>query len=102
MKLIILFPLLRIQGMIMLTLTATIHSLRPPRCAIGSLTCETPSNFQYAVLYMNLINAGFTRAWRVGGTRFTIALMGAEQFDKITKLRSGRFLQLVLRHLVHC
>jgi len=64
--------------MIMLTLTATIHSLRPPRCAIGSLTCETPSNFQYAVLYVNLTLASLG----LGGTRFTIATMGAEQFDK--------------------
>ena len=69
---------LRIQGMIMFTLTAVIHSLRPPQCVIGSYPCETPSNFQYAVIYMTLLLASLG----VGGTRFTIATMGAEQFDK--------------------
>ncbi|XP_030931388.1 protein NRT1/ PTR FAMILY 2.6-like isoform X3 [Quercus lobata] len=64
--------------MIMFTLTAVIHSLRPSQCVIGSYTCETPSNFQYAVIYMTLLLA----ALGVGGTRFTIATMGAEQFDK--------------------
>jgi peptide/histidine transporter 3/4 len=68
-----------IQGMIMLTLTASINSLRPARCAIGgSYTCEAPSNLQYAILYMNLTLASLG----LGGTRFTIATMGAEQFDK--------------------
>ena len=69
---------LRIQGMIMFTLTATIHSLRPTQCVIGSYTCETSSNLQHAVLYMTLGLASLG----LGGTRFTIATMGAEQFDK--------------------
>ncbi|XP_059458459.1 protein NRT1/ PTR FAMILY 2.7-like [Corylus avellana] len=73
------FAFVSLLGMIMATLTATIHSLRPPRCAlIGSDTCETPSNLQHAILYMNLTLA----ALGFGGTRFTIATMGAEQFDK--------------------
>ncbi|KAG6669934.1 protein NRT1/ PTR FAMILY 2.7-like [Carya illinoinensis] len=78
------FPVVRIFAFvsllatIMLTLIATIQSFTPPRCAIGSSTCESPSNLQYAVLYMTLTLASMGS----GGTRFTIATMGAEQFDK--------------------
>ncbi|KAG2730004.1 hypothetical protein I3760_01G274600 [Carya illinoinensis] len=78
------FPVVRIfafvslLAMIMFTLIATIHSFTPPRCTIGSSTCESPSNLQYAVLYMTLTLASMGS----GGTRFTIATMGAEQFDK--------------------
>ncbi|KAM3698219.1 hypothetical protein ACB098_06G172200 [Castanea mollissima] len=67
-----------LQGMIMFTITATIHSLRPPVCAVGSHTCETPSNLQYGVLYVTLL----LNSLGVGGTRFTIATMGAGQFDE--------------------
>ncbi|CAK7325545.1 unnamed protein product [Dovyalis caffra] len=62
----------------MLTLASTIHSLRPPPCAIGSYGCETPSKLQYGVLYLALALVSLG----VGGTRFTIATMGADQFDK--------------------
>uniref|UniRef100_A0A2N9IJ51 Major facilitator superfamily (MFS) profile domain-containing protein n=1 Tax=Fagus sylvatica TaxID=28930 RepID=A0A2N9IJ51_FAGSY len=62
----------------MFTLSTTIHSLRPARCVIGSSMCEAPSNVQYAVLYMTLGLASLG----LGGTRFTIASLGAEQFDK--------------------
>jgi peptide/histidine transporter 3/4 len=62
----------------MFTLTATIHSLRPARCLVGSNMCEAPSNLQYAFLCMSLLLASLG----LGGTRFTIASMGAGQFDK--------------------
>lgn len=62
----------------MLTLASTIHSLRPPTCVIGSLACEAPSKLQYAVLYLALALASLG----VGGTRFTISTMGADQFNK--------------------
>ena len=63
----------------MFTLTATIQSLRPQGSAVASYdTCETPSNLQYLVLYMTLLLASLG----LGGTRFTIATMGAGQFDK--------------------
>lgn len=63
--------------MIMLTLIATVPTLRPSPCGIGSLiTCEAPSKFQYSVLYAALSLASLG----LGGTRFTIATMGADQF----------------------
>lgn len=61
----------------MLTLIATIPTLRPSPCGIGSLiTCEAPSKFQYSVLYAALSLASLG----LGGTLFTIATMGADQF----------------------
>ncbi|RWR76914.1 protein NRT1/ PTR FAMILY 2.6-like protein [Cinnamomum micranthum f. kanehirae] len=66
-------------GIVLMTLTATIHSLRPLPCTSGSVSCESPSTSQTAILFSGiaLIAIG------VGGTRFNIATMGANQFHKI-------------------
>ncbi|KAL6011103.1 hypothetical protein ACLOJK_001547 [Asimina triloba] len=65
-------------GVILITLTATIHSLRPPSCTDASHTCEAPTRTHFTVLY-----AGITLvAVGIGGTRFTTATMGANQFNK--------------------
>ncbi|CAB4301014.1 unnamed protein product [Prunus armeniaca] len=72
------FSFISLLGMIMLTLIATIHSLRPSSCPPGSLRCEGPSKFQHSVLYAALTLASLG----LGGTRFTIATMGADQFRK--------------------
>ncbi|KAJ4979102.1 hypothetical protein NE237_009882 [Protea cynaroides] len=58
-------------GIILLTLTATLHSLRPSEG-------ETPSRLQLGVLYSALTLASIG----LGGTRFTIATMGADQLAK--------------------
>ncbi|KAL6290787.1 hypothetical protein ACE6H2_008297 [Prunus campanulata] len=73
---VVIFSFLSLLGMTMLTLIATMHSLRPSSCPPGSLTCEGPSNFQYSVLYGALALASLG----LGGTSFTIATMGADQF----------------------
>ncbi|KAJ4831324.1 hypothetical protein Tsubulata_036422 [Turnera subulata] len=65
-------------GMVLLTLTALLHSLRPEPCENGSSLCQAPSKFQYAVLYAAIALA----AIGFGGTRFTLATMGANQFEK--------------------
>ncbi|KAF8395015.1 hypothetical protein HHK36_018954 [Tetracentron sinense] len=75
---IIVSSFLSMLGMIMFTLTATIHSLRPPPCTNGLSTCEAPSKFQFAVLYIIIALAAIGS----GGTRFTVATLGADQFDK--------------------
>ncbi|CAN6565735.1 unnamed protein product [Malus baccata var. baccata] len=74
------FSFISLLGLMMLTIIAAIPSLRPSACAaIGSsLTCQTPSKFQYSILYAALSLASLG----LGGTRFTIATMGADQFDK--------------------
>ena len=66
------------QGIILITLTVILDPLRPQSCNNGSSLCKPPSNVQYAVLYAGLAMASFG----LGGTRFTIATMGANQFDK--------------------
>ncbi|KAJ4977960.1 hypothetical protein NE237_008740 [Protea cynaroides] len=58
-------------GIILLKLTATVDSLKPSEG-------ETPSMFQLEVLYSGLTLASIA----VGGTRFTIATIGAAQFAK--------------------
>ncbi|KAK9998451.1 hypothetical protein SO802_018054 [Lithocarpus litseifolius] len=65
-------------GIILITLTVILDPLRPQSCNNGSSLCTPPSNVQYAVLYTGLAMASFG----LGGTRFTIATMGANQFDK--------------------
>ncbi|KAK6935982.1 Proton-dependent oligopeptide transporter family [Dillenia turbinata] len=65
-------------GTLLITLTAALKSLRPPPCANGSASCTGPSKIQYAVLFMGIVLA----VTGVGGTRFTIATMGADQFDE--------------------
>ncbi|KAJ1395102.1 Proton-dependent oligopeptide transporter family [Sesbania bispinosa] len=65
-------------GTVILALTAIIKSLRPHPCNDGSDQCKSPSEFQYAVLYVGMALA----ALGFGGTRFTTGALGANQFDK--------------------
>ncbi|XP_060168878.1 protein NRT1/ PTR FAMILY 2.6-like [Lycium barbarum] len=65
-------------GILLLLLTATIDVLRPPACNDGSSLCASPSKHQYTVLYVAMVLASLG----VAGTRYTIAPMGANQFDK--------------------
>lgn len=58
-------------------MTAALGSLRPPQCETGSILCKSPSKIQLSVLYAGLAMA----ALGVGGTRFTLGTMGANQFD---------------------
>ncbi|KAF6134752.1 hypothetical protein GIB67_002153 [Kingdonia uniflora] len=69
--------IISLLGMILLTLTVTLPSLTPPYCEKGS-KCDPPTKIQLAILYatITLVSIG------LGGTRFTIATMGADQFDK--------------------
>lgn len=59
-------------------LTVTINGLKPPNCETGSILCATPSRSQYAALYAALALVCIGR----GGTTFTLATMGANQFTK--------------------
>ncbi|KAK8581500.1 hypothetical protein V6N12_071721 [Hibiscus sabdariffa] len=65
-------------GMILLTLTAKLSSLRPPPCDTGSSLCRTPSKLQSAVLCLSITMASAG----MGGSRYTLATMGANQLDK--------------------
>lgn len=65
------------QGLVVLLLTTSISHLRPPSCEKGSILCKNPSTFQSAVLYLGLALSSIG----AGGSRFTLASMGADQFD---------------------
>ncbi|KAK9940260.1 hypothetical protein M0R45_016928 [Rubus argutus] len=65
-------------GLVLFTSTVTLDSLKPQPCVSGSELCEPTSNIQYAILYTALALASIG----LGGTRFTLATMGANQFDK--------------------
>ncbi|XP_004295994.1 PREDICTED: protein NRT1/ PTR FAMILY 2.7-like isoform X1 [Fragaria vesca subsp. vesca] len=65
-------------GICLLALTATLGSLRPPPCVIGSDVCQPTTKLQLAILYTSITLASIGS----GGTRFTLATIGANQFDK--------------------
>ncbi|XVF46402.1 hypothetical protein PTKIN_Ptkin03bG0023900 [Pterospermum kingtungense] len=65
-------------GMVVLTLTATLSRLRPQHCETGSNLCHGPSKLQFAVLYTGITLASIG----LGVVRFTLATLGANQFDK--------------------
>ncbi|XP_050139591.1 protein NRT1/ PTR FAMILY 2.6-like isoform X4 [Malus sylvestris] len=65
-------------GIVLLVLTATLNSLKPQPCATGSKLCQPTSALQYAVLYTGITLASLG----LGGTRYTLATLGANQFDK--------------------
>ncbi|XP_020964259.1 protein NRT1/ PTR FAMILY 2.6 isoform X2 [Arachis ipaensis] len=68
-------------GTIVFALTASIKSLRPKQCINnGSNLCEAASMMQYGVLYVGIALA----AIGFGGTRFTTAALGANQFHDNT------------------
>ncbi|KAL7085073.1 hypothetical protein ACP275_14G260300 [Erythranthe tilingii] len=71
--------LISLLGLILLVLTVTIHGLKPTNCTGASTICDTPSATQYAVLFtaLSLVSIG------LGGSRFTLATMGANQFTKL-------------------
>lgn len=64
------------QGMVLLTLSASIDSLRPPPCA-GKL-CEPATNEQKAFLYVALALI----ALGTGGIKPCVSSFGADQFDE--------------------
>ncbi|XWS28448.1 hypothetical protein CRYUN_Cryun25bG0069900 [Craigia yunnanensis] len=69
--------LVSILGIIIIALTAILDPLWPQPCQNGSSMCPMPSKVQFSVLYSGIALACIG----VAGTRFTIAAMGANQFD---------------------
>ncbi|KAF7113316.1 hypothetical protein RHSIM_RhsimUnG0138500 [Rhododendron simsii] len=65
-------------GIILLLICSTIDSLRPPPCdPSGPTSCISPSRLQLSILYLAITLATIG----VGGTRFTLGSMGADQFN---------------------
>ncbi|TYH56354.1 hypothetical protein ES332_D08G012500v1 [Gossypium tomentosum] len=69
--------LISILGIILIALTAMLDPLWPQPCQHGSTSCPTPSKVQFCILYSGIALA----AVGVAGTCFTIAAIGANQFD---------------------
>ncbi|XP_010032053.2 protein NRT1/ PTR FAMILY 2.7 [Eucalyptus grandis] len=65
------------MGIVLLSLTATLNSLRPEPCGNGSSSCKAPSNLQLGVLYTGIVLATLGAS----GVRFTMATLGANQFE---------------------
>ncbi|KAL9225721.1 hypothetical protein vseg_001612 [Gypsophila vaccaria] len=71
-------------GGVMFTLSAAIPDLRPLSCNIRSRqVCQTPSSSQYAFLYVTLALAIIG----LGGTRFVLGTIGADQYDRVEHQR---------------
>ncbi|KAL0847209.1 hypothetical protein Bca101_020455 [Brassica carinata] len=65
-------------GIFLLTLIASLDYLRPGPCEMGSILCQSPSQFQLGILYaaLALVTMG------TAGTRVTLASAGANQYKK--------------------
>ncbi|KAI3951127.1 hypothetical protein MKW98_028531 [Papaver atlanticum] len=68
-----------LSGMGLLTLTVSLHSLRPPPCYETNVAdCKQASTLQLAVFYTAL----YILAIGTGGTKPNISTIGADQFDE--------------------
>nr|CAB3461813.1 unnamed protein product [Digitaria exilis] len=70
------YLLCNMQAFVLFTLTAALPSLRPPHCATPSAGCPHGTPGQLTVLYA----AVCLLAIGTGGTRFSVATLGADQF----------------------
>eukprot|EP00250_Pteridium_aquilinum_P015184 c22431_g1_i3 orf=782-2200(+) len=64
--------------MVVLTLSASLRSLRPPSCASSESTCITAHGVQLVVLYVGL----YLIALGNGGIKPNVSSFGADQFDE--------------------
>ncbi|KAJ7543080.1 hypothetical protein O6H91_09G024300 [Diphasiastrum complanatum] len=64
-------------GMILLTIAASVHSLKPPACANQDNTCKQASSVQIGVFYLAL----YMIALGTGGIKPCVSSFGADQFD---------------------
>ncbi|KAI3738135.1 hypothetical protein L2E82_28154 [Cichorium intybus] len=69
--------LISLAGILLINLTAILDTLKPAPCENGLTVCMAPSKTQLAILYTSLALSSMGLA----GTRFTLATMGADQFD---------------------
>lgn len=67
--------IISLLGTVLLALTATLDSLRPKPCEVGSTSCRPKPRVQYVVLYAAIVLATLGS----GGTRSTLATIGADQ-----------------------
>ncbi|KAL1203250.1 Protein NRT1/ PTR FAMILY 2.5 [Cardamine amara subsp. amara] len=68
-----------LTGIVLFTLIASFNNLRPQPCETGSILCQSPSKLQLGILYLALALMTIGS----GGTRFTLASAGADQYEKL-------------------
>lgn len=73
-------------GMVCLTLSAALPSLRPPPCAKHAADCQRASSSHIAVLYASLLCTSIG----AGGTRPCVMAFGADQLELDAHRRRGR------------
>jgi peptide/histidine transporter 3/4 len=66
-----------LQGMLLLTLSVTLHSLRPPPCP-ALVNCEPASTTQVSIFYFAL----YVIAVGVGGMKPCLSALGGDQFNE--------------------
>ncbi|XP_049398896.1 protein NRT1/ PTR FAMILY 8.2-like [Solanum stenotomum] len=81
---IIIFSCIYFMGMILLTLSASIDSLRPPQCT--KRPCTPSTNAQTSFLY----GALYLIALGTGGIKPCVSTFGADQFDELDKKESQK------------
>lgn len=75
---IFVFATIQVVGMVVLTLSASLSSLRPPTCTSSQTTCIPAHGVQLAVLYVGL----YLIALGNGGIKPNVSSFGADQFDE--------------------
>ncbi|KAJ7534367.1 hypothetical protein O6H91_13G091100 [Diphasiastrum complanatum] len=76
---IILFASIQLIGMVLLTLSSALPSLRPPECSsLHGNECRAAHGSEVAVLFMGL----YLIALGNGGIRTNVSALGADQFDE--------------------
>ncbi|KAI5061811.1 hypothetical protein GOP47_0022350 [Adiantum capillus-veneris] len=75
---IFVFATIQVFGMVVLTLSAALSSLRPPSCTSSETTCISAHGVQLAVLYVGL----YLIALGNGGIKPNVSSFGADQFDE--------------------
>ncbi|KAG7028379.1 Protein NRT1/ PTR FAMILY 6.3 [Cucurbita argyrosperma subsp. argyrosperma] len=79
---IVIFAAVQATGVIILTISTIIPSLRPPRCTASSpLNCTPATEFQLTFLYIGL----YTIALGTGGLKSSVSGFGSDQFDETNK-----------------
>ncbi|KAG0556445.1 hypothetical protein KC19_11G054600 [Ceratodon purpureus] len=85
------FSMIYLVGLILLTISSIVPSLRPPSAGCSELSlfldlCKAPSKNQMAFLYVSL----YTIALGSGGIRPCVSTFGADQFDVENPKESGQ------------
>lgn len=86
----LLFQLIFLTGVVLVALSATVNSLRPPSCKAANINCKSASKSQISLFYgaLYIIALGF------GGYQPNVLSFGADQFDEEhpkEKMRKNEF-----------